>query len=84
MRFVQVQLCAKANPAITDCGAQAAKTTNRTMPSDLEMLLRESAHGHDDNKNALSSMAFVHGLGLDDCLNAMPILEEVWHGRVRQ
>jgi len=29
-------------------------------------------------------MAFVHGLGLDDCLNAMPILEEVWHGRVRQ
>ena len=46
MRFVQVQLCAKANPAIADCGAQAAKTTNRTMPSDLEMLLRESAHGH--------------------------------------
>lgn len=46
MRFVQVQLCVKANPVIADCGAQAAKTTNRTMPSVLEMLLRESAHGH--------------------------------------
>lgn len=84
MRFVQVQLCVKANPVIADCGAQAAKTTNRTMPSVLEMLLRESAHEHGATKNALSSMAFVHGLGLDDCLNAMPILEEVWHGRVRQ
>lgn len=46
MQFVQVQLCAKANPRVTDGGAQTAKTTNRTMPSDLEMLLRESAHGH--------------------------------------
>ena len=29
---IMVRLCAKANPAVTDCGARAAKTTNRTMP----------------------------------------------------